>query len=81
MLATAPRVTKFPIEWDDGAGNDNMDTEGGIEENGTSDIKQDTTESNQINPPSAAQHDFNSKQSLGIGHDSNSLNLSEPMAS
>lgn len=52
-------------------------------------VQQEMTESNQIPvpstssslPPPPQSHDFNSKHSLGIGHDSNSLNLAEPMAS
>lgn len=76
MLATAPRVTKFPIDWGDGQ-NDQSEMEA---ENGV--VTDEVTESNQIAEPavSSSQPDF-SKQTLGIGHDSNSLNLSEPMAS
>lgn len=79
MLATAPRVTKFPIDWGDGTNND---MESGAAENG--EFTAEVTESNQIAVPSASatqQQDYSSRQSLGLGHDSNSLNLSEPMAS
>ena len=51
-------------------------------------VNDDMSESNQIPIPgsslptaAAATSDYNSKHSLGIGHDSNSLNLAEPMAS
>lgn len=50
-------------------------------ENG--EVVNEATESNQIAVPSvsSSQPDFSKQSSLGIGHDSNSLNLSEPMAS
>ncbi|XP_067934607.1 histone chaperone asf1b-B-like [Watersipora subatra] len=75
VLATAPRVTKFPIDWGDGLNNE-METD-------NQEVRNEMTESNQLAPPEAPSNthtDF-SKQPLALGHDSNSLNLSEPMAS
>lgn len=75
-------MTKFPIDWGDG-NTEEMDaaTSGAQSEP----VQQEATESNQIPMPSTSSipqpSDFNSKHSLGIGHDSNSLNLAEPMAS
>lgn len=50
-------------------------------ETANGEVANEVTESNHMpEPPAPAQPDF-SKQTLGMGHDSNSLNLSEPMAS
>ena len=94
ILATSPRVTKFPIDWGDGNNEEEMTTEDSVtaaaaevSTSAAAAVKDDMSESNQIPlpgsslPTAAATSDYNSKHSLGIGHDSNSLNLAEPMAS
>ena len=93
ILATSPRVTKFPIDWGDGNNEEEMTTEDSVTaaaaevSTSAAGVNDDMSESNQIPlpgsslPTAAATSDYNSKHSLGIGHDSNSLNLAEPMAS
>lgn len=79
-------MTKFPIDWGDGSNEEGM--EASASDAQADSVQQDAAESNQIPVPSTSstlpqqqQQDFNSKHSLGIGHDSNSLSLAEPMAS
>jgi len=73
VLATAPRVTKFPIDWGD---RNNSESENNIDHNDKMEVED--AESNQIQAPPPQQ---SVPPTLGIGHDSNSLNLSEPIAS